>query len=184
MIGMVATTGVLSMMTLQEAARAAGVGVRFDYEGTEYKLCKNGSILNMGTGKFAWGNAPVDTRISTTERSQELLYERWHAPRQEAARLAVQHATNDDGIATYEAADAYMLYALVRYGVLDDTQRLVDRVKAHEHVLQQIGADGRAPKQAQNSPTNGIQISIGADVAAQMMAQLMQQAQNRGILDE
>ncbi len=140
----------LKMMTLQEAAQEAGVGVRFEYESAQYKLCKNGSIIKLGAnGGFVYGVPPVDTRI-TTETAAAMAWERWHGQRQEAMRQALQDATGREMI-DYNAADGEMVYTLARYGVMDETQRLKDRIETWEKLMQHSGADGRAPKQAANS---------------------------------
>jgi hypothetical protein len=171
-------------MTLQEAAHQHKAGETFEYEGSRYKLCKNGSIAQLGVSgtRFVHGVPPVATRI-TTENAADMAYQRWHGGRQDAARQAVRDALNDDRIDSVEAADAYMTYALVREVVLDQGARGSDRVKAYESVLAQSGMDGRAPKQAQPGPQSGVTLSIGADVAAQMMAQLLGQANKRGLLE-
>lgn len=157
-----------------------------EYNGVMVRTAKNGALQDIATGRMV-APPPVENRSITAETASMYAHQRWHGAAQDAYRRKVQEGLagrgDDTLIETIEQARGEMIGVLVEEVVLNPDVRGIDRVKAHEHALEQSGMDGRAPKQVQNSPANGIQINIGADVAAQMMAQLMQQAQNRGILD-
>lgn len=171
----------LAVMTLQEAAQTHEIGEWFDYEDKQYKRCKNDAIMDCGSGKFVYGVPPLDARI-TAETAPILLEKRWHGDRQEAARLAVQHALNDDKIDTIQAADAYMTYAIVREGVLASDVRLDWRVKAWEAVLERSGMSGKAPKQAQQQ-VQGATLSMDRETAVLVARAVAQEMAKQGIVD-
>lgn len=169
---------------MREVAAQHKPGDEWDYEGTHYKMAKNGSIFSLGVAgsRFVYGNPPGETRITTTEQAVRLNEIRWHGHRQDAARQAVRDALNDDRIDSIEAADGYMTYALVREGVLDGTHRLADRVKAYETVLEHSGMSGKAPKAAQQQ-VQGATLSMDRDTAVAVAQAVAAEMSKRGIVD-
>lgn len=153
------------------------------YGGETCRVCSNGALQRVRDGVMVRPPTVPLEPIRDTERANQLNWQRWHGNRQDAVRKAVERASGN-AMPDIDTADAYIMGDLVETVALNVDVRADHRVKALQMVYEQSGMDGRAPKQTQNAPSSGIQISIGADVAAQMMAQLMQQAQSRGILDE
>lgn len=155
------------------------------YGGETCRVCSNGALQRVRDGVMV--RPPTDPGavlqpVRTSAEGAALAWQRWHGKRQEAIRAAVERASGSP-MADIDMADAYIVGDVVETIVLNVDVRPDHRIDALKELWPQSGMDGRAPKQAQNSPGAGIQINIGADVAAQMMAQLMQQAQARGILD-
>lgn len=158
-------------------------GEVIEYNGAQVKTLKNGALQDIATGRIVRGTPDVPGRITSSEQAREMLYRRWHGSRQAAAVEAVRNATGNDAIETIDAADSYMLKAMIEEVVLDSDTRADHRVKAWQAVLEQSGMDGKAPKQSGGAtPTEAA--AIGAGVAAQAMQYFMQMAHERGLLDE
>lgn len=157
-----------------------------EYMGRECKVSKNGALYDLDTHRFITPPAPEYALepVRTSEQGRELASTRWHAPRQKAAIAAVAEAAGNNALDTIELADGYMVQAMISEVVLNTNERGADRIKAWEAVLEHSGMSGKAPKQAQQQPAGGIQLSIGADVAAEFMQRLMDRAQQRGLMDE
>src|SRR5688572_25381901 len=174
----------IGQMNFAEIAAQHKPGDEWETDGLRYKMAKNGSIYNLGVAgaRFVYGVPPEETRITTSEHAQRMNEIRWHGHRQDAARQAVRDALNDDKIDSIEAADGYMTYALVREGVLDGTQRLADRVKAYETVLEHSGMSGKAPKQAQQQ-VQGATLSMDTETAVAVAQAVAAEMSKRGIVD-
>ena len=155
-----------------------------DYNGRPARVARNGALQDVQSGRIV-APPPVDA-IGSPERARELNYIRWHGEAQAGYRRALQSALaerNDSRvIETIEQARGAGVEIMAGEIAFNAGVREDWRIKAHEHALEQSGMDGRAPRQAA-PPAGGVQISIGADVAAQIMAQLMDMAQQRDILD-
>jgi hypothetical protein len=145
-----------------------------EYNGREARVCRNGALQDVESGKIVSppDAATLDT-IRTSEHGRALAFARWHAPRQRAAVEAVRQATGDGTIDSIDAADAYMVRALVEEVVLNIDVPGRDRIAAHRHILEQSGMDGRPDGGAQPQPPGGVSdvaISALRDIVVSIMS--------------
>jgi len=151
------------------------------YAGKVCRVLTNGALQNAETGKMM--RPPYTTQahiIRSTEQAQAMSFQRWHGSRQAAAVEVVRRATNDNSIQDIDAADAYMLGAMVEEIVLNSEVRADHRIKAYEIVLQQAGMDGRAPKQASTGDGSGdVTLTIPRDTLMDIVAALRAEQERR-----
>ena len=162
-------------------------GEVIEYNGVQAIVQRDGGIRDAVTGKILKGNPPEATRITTTERAQELNAIRWHKPRQDAILQAVRDATGDEAGLLYKEhsdADGYLTREIITKIVLDDSgaTRGADRVKAWEAVLEHSGTSGKAPKAAQQQ-VQGATLSMDRDTAVAVAQAVAAEMSKRGIVD-
>lgn len=171
----------LAIMTLQEAAQTHEIGEWFAYEDKQYKRCKNGAIMDCGSGKFVYG-VPTAS-IVTHDRAVELANQRWHGEAQAGYKRAIEAALKERNesavLDTIEQARGKGIEIMTSEIALNAGVREDWRIKAHEHALLQSGMDAREAKLASSVPPGGMQLNIGAEAAADMMHTLAALAEKR-----
>lgn len=140
-----------------------------EYNGVMVRRVKNGALQDVATGRMV-APPPEANRSITSETASALAYTRWHGPAQDAYRRKVADALAQRGdstlIETVEQARGEAIGVLVEEVLFNPDVRGIDRIKAHEHILEQSGMDGRAPKQAHSDAQSGMQPVVSVDIDA------------------
>lgn len=153
-----------------------------EYNGVMVRTLKNGVLQRVDNGRLMTG--PKEPPFADPLLAQNASYQRWHGAAQDAYRRKVQEGLAQRGDSTLtetiEQARGEMIGILVEEVVLNPDVRGIDRIKAHEHALEQSGMDARAPKQAQQPP-GGVSLTLSADAdTAQKLIEALLAVRDRG----